>query len=86
MTDQMPERNYRDENRPTGQAMLAEAPRPENPMRRIEIQPQGYGFLVTVGCQSFAIETKERLIEKLTAYLFNPVETEKKWFDGTLFK
>lgn len=82
------ERNYTDavENRP---AMLAaHAPRPENPnqMRRIEIVPKGYGFVVTVGCQEFAIETKERLLEKLTSYLFNPAETEQKWFDGTLFK
>ncbi len=72
------------ENRPM--MANAEAPRPENSLRRIEITPHGYGFVVVVGCQSFCIETKERLLEKLTSYLFDPAETEKKWFKGELFK
>lgn len=48
-------------------------------MRGILIEALDYGFTVKIGCQRFAIETKERLIEKLTEYINNPWDVEKKW-------
>jgi hypothetical protein len=51
----------------------------EVPIRGISIEPLNYGFIVRVGCQSFAIETSEKLIEKLTGYLKDPKKTETKW-------
>lgn len=51
----------------------------------VEIIPQSIGYLVRVGCQTFAIETKERLIEKLTAYLIDPKGTIEKYNQGKLF-
>ncbi len=48
-------------------------------MRGIFIDPLNYGFIVKIGCQKFAIETKERLIEKLTEYINNPQDVERKW-------
>jgi hypothetical protein len=40
---------------------------------------------VTIGCHKFAIETPEKLIEKLGEYIKSPQETESKWFKGQLF-
>lgn len=51
----------------------------------ITIEPQSVGYLVRVGCQTFAIESKERLIEKLTAYLIDPQGTINKHNQGKLF-
>jgi hypothetical protein len=51
----------------------------EYPIRGINIEPLNYGFIVRVGCQSFAIETPDKLIEKLTGYLKDPKKTETKW-------
>lgn len=45
--------------------------------REITIKPLNYGFVVTVGCHSFAIETKEKLVEKLRQYYDNPAKTEQ---------
>jgi hypothetical protein len=53
--------------------------------RQITITPQDYGYLVNVGCQTVCIETKEKLIEKLIAYINNPSETEQKYLAGKLF-
>jgi hypothetical protein len=47
--------------------------------REIKILQQDLGFVVGVGCQTFAIETKEKLIRNLTAYLENPQGVENKW-------
>lgn len=63
-----------------------EALNPKNSIRGIGIEQLNYGYLVKVGCNTFAIETAEKLIGKLAAYIKNPAETEKKWFDGDLFK
>ena len=50
-------------------------------IRKIIIEPLEHGFIVNVGCNSFAIEQKRKLIEKLTMYINNPNETEEKWFN-----
>lgn len=55
-------------------------------IREIRIEQLAYGFIVRVGCKSFAIETKEQLIKKLTQYINNPEETEKLWDSGKLFE
>lgn len=60
-------------------------PSPHTKMRPIEIRPLDFGYAVTVGCQTLAIETKEQLIAKLTAYIINPAETEEKFLSGKLF-
>lgn len=54
-------------------------------MREFTVKPLSYGYIVVVGCTSFAIETKEQLINKLTDYIKYPEDTEKKWFAGELF-
>lgn len=56
----------------------------ENKIRRIEIEQLGYGYLLHIGCQKIAIEKSTTLIEKLSAYIMNPNETEEKYRNGTL--
>lgn len=52
----------------------------------IEIESKNRGYLVRIGCQTFCFSTKEELIPLLTAYINNPNEIEKQWYEGTLFK
>jgi hypothetical protein len=59
------------------------APTPSKP-RSISIEPKDHGFIVTVGCQSFAIEKISTLIRNLEKYLEHPVATEQKWLSGKL--
>ena len=54
--------------------------------REINIRPLNYGYIVNIGCQTFAIESVEKLISNLEKYLNSPIETEKKWFSGNLLK
>jgi len=56
-----------------------------NEIRQINIEGLNHGYVVRVGCHSFAIETKAQLIAQLSAYIQEPALTEKKWFDGKLF-
>lgn len=51
----------------------------------ITIKQLNYGYIIEVGCQTFAIESASLLIAKLSEYISNPGETEKKWNDGKLF-
>lgn len=59
--------------------------RPWSHMRSVKIDQVNHGYMVQVGCQTLAIESKERLIEKLIAYINNPQETEEKYNQGKLF-
>lgn len=54
--------------------------------RTITIEPQDYGYIVRVGCQTLCISKKEDLIEKLVAYLSDPFAIEQKYNKGELFK
>jgi hypothetical protein len=54
-------------------------------IREIRLQQLNRGYVINVGCHSFAISTADELVEKLTEYIKNPNETEKKWFGGKLF-
>jgi ArsR family metal-binding transcriptional regulator len=57
----------------------------EIPMAKsINIHPQSYGYLVKVGCQTFAIESASKLIKVLDKYLDDPGKTEKLWLEGKL--
>ena len=56
-----------------------------NRIRPIKIEEVSHGYIVRVRCSTFAISTKEELIEKLMAYIKNPTETEQKWGNGQLF-
>lgn len=59
-----------------------EAPAPERKAQNITIHPLNYGYNVKVGCQVFAVETVEKLIKNIKAYLEDPQTTERKWTDN----
>jgi hypothetical protein len=72
----------------TEQCMTNYAPttmRSKNKMRQISIEEMDRGFIVRVGCQTFAISTKSELTTKLLEYINDPDQTEKRWNDGKLF-
>jgi hypothetical protein len=54
-------------------------------MRETRIQQLSSGYVVSVGCQSFAFSTKEEMVGKLLEYINSPAITEKNWFSGKLF-
>ena len=56
-----------------------------NKIRQINIEEVNRGFIVRVGCHTFAISIKAELITKLTEYINEPDKTEKKWYNGDLF-
>ena len=58
---------------------------PIDKMRHVKINQLSRGYVVAVGCQEFAISTKEELVEKLTEYINDPGDTERKWERGELF-
>jgi len=45
----------------------------------ILIEPLNYGFKVKVGCQNFAIESVDKLIKNIEAYLKDPIGTQNRW-------
>lgn len=47
--------------------------------REIKIRPIDHGYIVTVGCQTFAIDSLDKLIRNLDHYLKDPVLIEEKW-------
>jgi hypothetical protein len=53
-------------------------------IRDVKINQVNYGYIVNIGCHTFAFETAERLIEKLGIYLKEPNKTERSWYQGTL--
>jgi hypothetical protein len=59
---------------------VAEQPMAETPKRAIEINSLDYGFVVRIGCQSAAVESVDKVIEKVSQYLRNPIQTEKEWY------
>jgi hypothetical protein len=71
-------------------ATLSEAPlmgnsSNENKIRPIQIDQLNRGYVVRVGCHSFAIADAPELIAYLTTYISDPNKTEKNWFAGKLF-
>lgn len=59
--------------------------RSPNKIRQINIEEVNRGFIVRVGCHTFAISTKAELTTKLTEYINEPEKTEQKWYKGELF-
>lgn len=67
----------------------AEAPMPAPDravIRDVKIKQLNFGYMVQVGCHSFAIETREKLLTALGDYMKDPQKTEKEWFDGKFLK
>jgi hypothetical protein len=50
----------------------------------VQIQELDHGYMVRVGCKSFAIENKETLLNMITKYINNPAEVQKEFFNKTL--
>lgn len=50
--------------------------------KHITINPLNHGFLVNVGCQTFAVENVDALLHRLNVYLKDPAESERKWMAG----
>lgn len=73
------------ENRP--EPMGAETVRDtkKNKIKKFDIEQLDRGYVVNVGCHTFAFSTKEELLAKLTEYINEPARTERKWFDDNLF-
>lgn len=61
-------------------------PHPTNRMRDVKIRQLHRGYVVDVGCHSFAFSTKEDMMKYLMAYIDNPQETEKSFNEGLLFE
>jgi len=61
-------------------------PHTPNSMRNVEIRQLNRGYIVDVGCHSFAFSTKEEMMKYLTTYIDNPQETEKSFKEGLLFE
>lgn len=55
-------------------------PNPAN-IYNINIKQLNYGYVVNIGCQSFAIENSETLIKGLSNYLKSPSECENIWMN-----
>jgi hypothetical protein len=71
-------------NYPDVPQRIIEPPR-ENTIRAISIRQLSHGYIVEVGCQTFAIESASTLIAKLSEYILNPNFTESKHREGKLF-
>jgi hypothetical protein len=52
--------------------------------RTIHIESLDYGYAVNVGCQAFAIENVDTLINMIGKYLKDPKTVEKQWFNKQL--
>lgn len=52
---------------------------PSSP-REIQIRPLNSGYFVRVGCQEVAVESTEKLISTLSAYLYDTDTFEKEWY------
>ncbi len=72
---------------PGGQAIAPMPPKPEpGEIFNVNIRQLAYGYVVEVGCRTFAIEDSTRLIDLLGRYLKSPNEVHKQYNDGVLFQ
>jgi hypothetical protein len=60
---------------------VTQAPRK---IRRIVITEVDRGYMVEVGCQHMAIESRSKLITLLSTYILDPAGTEKLYEEGKL--
>lgn len=56
---------------------------PEPPKWTITIEEQDHGYIVRVGCKTFAVESKTKLITKLSIYLGSRKEVEAAYYAGS---
>jgi hypothetical protein len=59
-------------------------PKEKETIYNIAIRQIDHGYLVEVGCKTFAIETSTRLITLLSTYLLQPAATQKQYEQGKL--
>jgi hypothetical protein len=45
----------------------------------IGIRPLDYGYVLDIGCKSFAFESREKMMANLNAYLADPARAQKQW-------
>jgi len=74
-----------EQDRCVSNEVAAPTPVQANKIRQINIEEVNRGFIVRVGCHTFAISTKAELTTKLTEYINEPDKTEQKWYAGNLF-
>ena len=55
-------------------------------IREISITQLDRGYVVRVGCKTFAIENATDLLCYLTAYIHNPAAAEAEYNNGKLFR
>lgn len=55
-------------------------------MRHVLIRQLDHGYVVEVGCKSFAIPAKDELCKHLIRYINNPAEMEIDYWKGKIFK
>ena len=60
---------------------LSKAPNVQYSFRNFSVSKLNYGYVVNVGCHSFAIEAKENLIKLLTEYISDPNAKEIQWWE-----
>lgn len=69
-----------------GNQDCCEAPTPpiETPKKAysINIEQLDFGYIVRVGCQTFAVESIEKVVANLEAYLKDPKDIEKQWYSN----
>lgn len=70
-------------NEPRG---CTDAPRPCNPVppnraKEVLIRQADHGFIVVIGCQTFAVESADRMLSAIGKYLKNPADVEQKWLN-----
>lgn len=73
----VPERINRDYPSASNEAMPQ--PKSLNQIRGINIRQLSYGYIVDIGCQTFAFENMDKVIASIAQYMRAPDETEKNW-------
>lgn len=57
-------------------------PEPQLVPPEVTIKPLAHGYIVTIGCQQFAIESSLKLTKMLLEYLRHPIKTRKAWLNN----
>lgn len=58
------------------------SPLPSRNIYLITINTMDHGYIVEIGCKKFAIETREKLLHHLGAYLAAPYMIEREYING----
>jgi hypothetical protein len=60
------------------------APCGSGKIKEIRITQVDHGYIVNVGCQTFAIESAKRLVKNIEKYFESPEEIEQAWMSKNL--